>query len=76
MKNRARWAANPAKQAVADRSVIDHLVRVFPITTATKKPTLSEPAGPPEIYHLIRRSWTADRHHELLRAAAHPASEG
>ena len=52
-------------QSIHDRSVIDHLVRVFPLAPAqgARAPTVTRS---PVLYHSIRRTWTAERHHRLL----------
>jgi len=53
------------RQSIHDRSVIDHLVRVFPLAApmGPPKPTVTRS---PALYHSIRRTWTAERHHRLL----------
>ena len=53
------------RQSIHDRSVIDHLVRVFPLAAApgARVPTVIRS---PVLYHSIRRTWTAERHHRLL----------
>ncbi len=52
------------KQSIHDRSVIDHLVRVFPLAAGRgASPSVTRS---PALYHSIRRTWTAERHHRLL----------
>ena len=51
------------RQSIHDRSVIDHLVRVFPLAAAAPAPSVIQS---PVLYHRIRRTWTADRPHRLL----------
>jgi hypothetical protein len=53
------------RQSIHDRSVIDHLVRVFPLAAGrgALAPTVTRS---PALYHSIRRTWTAERHHRLL----------
>lgn len=53
------------RQSIHDRSVIDHLVRVFPLAAGrgASAPTVTRS---PALYHSIRRTWTAERHHRLL----------
>jgi hypothetical protein len=53
------------RQSIHDRSVIDHLVRVFPLAAVRGAPApivIRSPA----VYHSIRRTWTVERHHRLL----------
>lgn len=52
-------------QSIHDRSVIDHLVRVFPLAgeRSSSPPSVIRS---PALYHSIRRTWTAERHHRLL----------
>jgi len=53
------------RQSIHDRSVIDHLVRVFPLAAprGSFAPTVTRS---PAVYHSIRRTWTAERHLRLL----------
>jgi hypothetical protein len=53
------------RQSIHDRSVIDHLVRVFPLAAAQGAPAPNVIRSP-TLYHSIRRTWTAERHHRLL----------
>jgi hypothetical protein len=53
------------RQSIHDRSVIDHLVRVFPLAGAWGSSAPSVIRSP-ALYHSIRRTWTAERHHRLL----------
>jgi hypothetical protein len=53
------------RQSIHDRSVIDHLVRVFPVA-AGRGASAPIVTRSPALYHSIRRTWTAERHHRLL----------
>ncbi|HEV2548624.1 MAG TPA: hypothetical protein VGU20_14890 [Stellaceae bacterium] len=53
------------RQSIHDRSVIDHLVSVFPLA-GVRGSLAPKVIRSPALYHSIRRTWTAERHHRLL----------
>jgi hypothetical protein len=70
MMSQTGWLIEDAqKQAMHDRSVIDHLFHAFPPSPfpCSAGDTITERS--PAIYHSIRKTWTAERHHELLCTA-------
>ena len=68
--SQTRWLIEDAqKQAMHDQSVIDHLFYALPPEPLAPSAADTITERSPTIYHSIRKTWTAERHHELLCAA-------